>query len=242
MFFQTRLFHIQVCGSVHVWDDSPVSVSQETVQAYQRAQRVVFEADYRAPVDLQIGSYQNGDRLSQVIPSSLFADVLSSFKKFGLPTDSVDSLKPWMAALYLMPHQFRSVGITNSHGIDKHIFDQAVADRKTIDCFETMSGQLNFFEGAPIEEQETFLRRMLSLAAADEAVRVFSAYKARDMGALEVLATDALKIMPKMFEQMIPGRNTSWKRTILEKFNDGIPTLIVVGALHCVGPTAVQIV
>jgi uncharacterized protein YbaP (TraB family) len=240
MLFETPYPQIQVCGTVHVWDDSPISVSRDTVQAYQKAQRVVFEADYRVPVNLQVGSYQNGEQLSNVIEPGLFADVLGAFGKFGLLTDGIERLKPWMAALHLMPHQFKLAGITNGHGIDKYIFEQAVADCKTIDSFETMSRQLAFFDGAPIEEQETFLRRMVSPAAAEEIARVLRAYKARDIPELEKLAATAVKTMPKMFEQMIHGRNLSWKRTILEKFNDGVPTLIVVGALHCVGFTAVQ--
>lgn len=240
MLFETPYPQIQVCGTVHVWDDSPISVSQDTVRAYQKAKRLVFEADYRAPVDLQIGSYQNGERLSGVIEPGLFADVLAAFMKFELPTDGVDGLKPWMAGLHLMPHQFRLAGITSSHGIDKYVFDQAVVNGKVIDSFETMSEQLAFFDAAPIVDQETFLRRLVSPAAAEEAARVLGAYKVRDVTALEKLAAEALKTMPQMFEQIIPGRNLSWKRIILEKFIDGIPTLIVIGALHCVGPTAVQ--
>ena len=240
MLFETPYPQIQVCGTVHVWDDSQVSVSQDTAQAYQRAQRVVFEADYRAPVDLQIGSYQNGDRLSNVIEPGLFADVLAAFRKFGLPTDGVDGLKPWMAALHLMPHQFRLAGITKGHGIDKYIFEQALADGKTVDSFETLSGKLTFLDAAPIAEQETFLRRFVSAAAAEDTARAVNAYKTRDIATLEEMAAKAPEMMPQLYTKLIPDRNLSWKRTILEKFNDGIPTLIVVGALHCVGPTAVQ--
>jgi uncharacterized protein YbaP (TraB family) len=240
MLFETRFPEIQICGSIHCWDESPVSLPADALRAYQNAERIVFEADLRVLVDTHIGNYQDGIRLSNVIAPELLAGVIAACKRFDLDPSSVDGLKPWMAGLMFIGHQHALRGLKLEGGVDKYLFLRAIEDNKVIDNFETVSEQLAMFDRAPLEEQLRHLGRAVSAEAPGEAARLFAAYKNRDLRTLEDVADKALKEMPKLFSAALPERNLKWKRTILEKFNDGVPTLIVVGALHCVGATAVQ--
>lgn len=74
----------------------------------------------------------------------------------------------------------------------------------------------------------------------EEAAKLFTAYRGSDIEAMEAILNESLQLMPQLYTVLIEERNISWKQKILEEFNDGVPTLIVVGVLHCLGPTAVQ--
>jgi uncharacterized protein YbaP (TraB family) len=241
MLFKTRFPNIHLYGSIHLWDNSSVLLSDEAAEAYRVAKRVIFEVDFRLPFDSHLATYQDGRRLSQALPQDLVLKLRAAERKFGLSNDGMENFKPWAAALFcILPHQFRRAGFSNGPGVDVRFFTQAVADGKCIDSFETLSGQLAFFDNAPALEQETFLRRAISLAAVREAASLFKAYRTGDIQALEAIAEESMQLMPTLFSTLIHQRNINWKQTILEKFNDGVPTIIVVGVLHCVGPTAVQ--
>lgn len=241
MLFLTQLPHIQVYGSIHLWDDSSVLLSNEAAEAYRAAERIVFEIDYRVPFDPRLCFFQEGQRLDEVLPADLSEQVRAKEQDFGLKRDGIENLKPWAAALFhILPHQFRKAGFTNARGIDARFFEQALTDGKSIHNFETLSGQLTFFDNAPDSEQEIFLRRAISSAAVEEAAKLFAAYRGSDIEAMEAIVNESVQLMPQLYTVLIEERNISWKQKILEEFNDGVPTLIVVGVLHCIGPTAVQ--
>jgi uncharacterized protein YbaP (TraB family) len=44
-----------------------------------------------------------------------------------------------------------------------------------------------------------------------------------------------MRTWPVGFEKLITGRNRAWLPKLVQLAADGIPTLVVVGALHCVG-------
>jgi uncharacterized protein YbaP (TraB family) len=207
MLFKTRFPEIQICGSIHCWDESPVSLPADALRAYQNAERIVFEADLRVPVDSHIGNYQDGIRLSDVIAPGLLASVMAACKRFDVDPSSVDGLKPWMAGLLFIGHQYGLKGLKLDGGVDRYLFLRAIEDNKVIDNFESMSEQLAMFDCAPPAEQLHHLGRAVSAEAPGEAARLFAAYKTRDLKTLEDVADKALKEMPELFSAALPERN-----------------------------------
>jgi uncharacterized protein YbaP (TraB family) len=64
---------------------------------------------------------------------------------------------------------------------------------------------------------------------------LIDAWHRHDDAALETLLTNRLALLPVTFGNALTRRNHLWMPALLKQVAEAIPTLIVVGAFHCVG-------
>ena len=173
-----------------------------------------------------------------MVSPATYALVTKRVSDLGLPIEPLKRFKPWMLALTLVEMEWQKAGFDASLGLDRHFYDRARADGKTVQGLETVEYQMSLFDGMTMEEQD----RMLAESLEDldqERANVFEltdAWKAGDAAAVERIVLDDLKDDPVMYQRLLVDRNRNWLPKLDALFARSGRAFVVVGAAHLVGP------
>jgi uncharacterized protein YbaP (TraB family) len=66
--------------------------------------------------------------------------------------------------------------------------------------------------------------------------RMLAGWKERRADVIRDCVRERLTQTPTMFANLIEGRNRTWLPRLMALANDSVPTLVVAGVLHMVGP------
>jgi uncharacterized protein len=228
---------LEILGSIHVMDAAPFTLPPAIDEAYARAQRLVFEYDFIARPSPSIVSLPDGTALGDAIPAALFSALHRLWLESGLPEADLDGSPPWLAALRLQLALAAKRGVSAERGIDRTLWQRALADRKHIVGLETPDEALRGFTAAPQAEQVRFLAH--SVESQDESQAeldaTIAAWRSGEIEKLEPLLARWLKLCPTMFQMLVAGRNRAWLPRLQQLTGDGVATLAVAGAVHCLG-------
>jgi uncharacterized protein YbaP (TraB family) len=150
----------------------------------------------------------------------------------------ISKLEPWAAALILTQYALTRTGFDPALGIDMQITDRARADGKAIEGLETVIDQLSVFDSCSYEEQTRFL-----LDSADDAPKLnedlqdlIDAWRRGDLRALQKAFAEERAKSPQLYDALLGARNRQWLPKIEALLEQDRDYLVVVGALHYVGP------
>lgn len=226
-----------ILGSVHFTNLDPLRLPTSVVEAFRTSSHIVFEADLSTPPDSAPLLLPNGTTLKDCVTDVTYAKARSHWLRLGLPVDNLPRFKPGAAALILHLNQAARNGYVIERGIDRVLWDRAVQDAKRRGTLETVEAQTHALTSSPIAEQasmlEYFVNGDLGFASLSSRVR---AWMHGNIVPFDTALTERRRRWPEMFEILIDQRNRNWVPTIVQMAGDRKPRLIVVGALHAVGP------
>ncbi len=232
-------------GSIHVWDRDGQRPSDKAIEAaYAAAQTVVFETDLDA-----LGSHElrtrmadisrlpDGESLSGCVSTETYELLGGWLEDSGLARDAYDRLRPQFAALRLIMRHFERLGFSSMYGVDRHFFDRAKRDGKSIIGLETPKQHIDLFTGLNAEEGEEFLRQALDgmkeLGGMLKGVQ--DAWREGHVAKLAKLINDSFAGYPRIYDVFVRDRNAAWTETLCTMLENGQNALVVVGVGHLVG-------
>jgi uncharacterized protein YbaP (TraB family) len=132
-------------------------------------------------------------------------------------------------------------GLDPALGLDRHFGAAALAAGKPATGLETGDQQIALLDGMDRVEQLQFLDEALDDAAPgnDDDARLHALWRAGDAdGMWERLGGDMQRDYPRLYQRIDVERNLSWLPAIEARLQGpgGDDTLLVVGALHLLGP------
>jgi uncharacterized protein YbaP (TraB family) len=236
---------LYLVGSVHLLtkDYYPLNPSLET--AFKDSTLLVEEADLgelEAPAAqfklLTRGILPGNQSLDKVVSPATFALVAKRVEALGVPLEPLKRFKPWMLALTLVQLEWQKAGFDGSLGLDRHFYDRAKVDGKTVIGLETVDFQLSLFDEMTLEEQDRMLSGSLEDLDAERAnvVRLIEAWKAGDAETVERLMLRDMEDDPIMYKRLLVDRNRNWLPTLDALLGKSGRAFVVVGAAHLVGP------
>lgn len=229
---ETRLL-----GSVHFTNLDPLRLPTTVVNAFRKSSHIVFEADLSEPPDATPLLLANGTTLKDCVSAATYVKARAHWLRLGLPANNLLRFKPGAAALILHLNQAEKNGYVVERGIDRVLWQRAVLDVKHCGSLETVESQTHALTSAPIEEQASmlayFVNGDLGLAALSSIVR---AWMHGNTVPFDAALTERRRRWPATFDILIDQRNRNWLPNIIHMAGDQQPRLIVVGALHTVGP------
>lgn len=237
MLFPTGYQHINILGSIHVWDDAPFALDAASATAFDAAQRVVFEQDFRAPIDLSMVLYRPDETLQSAIAPNLFGRTLALWTQLGFPAANLPPLKPWYVVHTITMALLEDVGL-KAPGVDHRLFERAVECGKCVESLETAEDALAFVDNAPCDEQERALAEVIACPEREAvvAMELLRAFRQDDRAFVAATLAERMAALQHTYGGLVAQRNAIWTDRIKRDFiNDGIPTLIVVGSLHGAG-------
>ena len=236
---------IHLVGSVHLLSKDFYPLNPALEAAYKDADLLVEEVDLAELLDpvsqmgfLTRGMLPSDTPLDKVISAATYALVTRRTADLGLPIEPLRLLKPWMVALMLVQMEWQKAGFDAELGLDKHFYDQAKADGKPLQGFETAEHQISRLDGMTMDQQEHLLAESLKDLDSEKAnmAKLVEAWRVGDAPAVERIVLAELKQEPLLYQRLLVERNRNWLPKIEALFGRRGHALVVVGAAHLVGP------
>ena len=215
-----------LAGAGAVWFEIPIDTVSQT-EAGQLA--------------LQKGLLPEGQTLEAILPPDLYARTVALAEHEGLPTASLQRMRPWMAELTLSLFYFEKQGARSDLGVEEQI-SAAIPTTAERGAFETVASQIDLFADDPLPEQIASLRETLDEIGKDPGIfdRLAKAWAAGDVNGIEHEAIEPMKREDAaLYDRLIVARNRRFAARIGELAQQGRNVFVVVGVGHLVGPEGV---
>jgi len=236
---------IYLVGSIHMLtkDYYPLNPALDT--AFKDSNLLVEEADLGemlgAEAQMSVllrGRLPSDQTLEKVVSPETFAQVSKHVTAHGLPIELLKQFKPWMLALMIETFEWQKAGFDPSLGLDKHFYDRAQTDGKTIQGLETADYQISLFDSMTAHQQDRLLADTLKSIDTEMTSigKLTEGWKAGDTATIERIVLNDLKQDAVMYQRLLVERNLNWMPKIEALFTRSGRAFVVVGAAHLVGP------
>lgn len=231
-----------ILGSVHFTNLNPLRLPTTVAEVFRAASHIVFEADLSERPDSTPLLLPIGTTLRDYVSEITYSKAHANWVRLGLPEHNLPRFKPGAVALILHINQAAKDGYVFEQGIDKVLWDRAIRDAKHRAPLEAVEAQTNALKSSPLAEQaamlEYFVAGDLGIATLSSMV---NAWKQGNTKPFDATLAERRRLWPAMSDILIDRRNENWVPTIIRMASDQKPRLIVVGALHMVGPTGLPL-
>lgn len=234
---------VYLLGSIHALPEDAYPLAAVIDEAFASAHTVFFEVDMEDTSALGGGMMVAGllppeTRLGDVLDPETRRLVDAHLEATGLSFGTFEGMRPWMTALALTSIELMKAGFSAEAGVDFHLARRARDEGKEIEAFETADYQIGLFSEMDEASSRAFLRYTLrDIDAVVSQLEVLTeAWKNGDVATLSALLTEAFSEEPELFERMVTVRNLAWLPRVEQLLNGDDTTMVVVGALHLVGP------
>jgi uncharacterized protein YbaP (TraB family) len=239
---------VTLLGSMHVLRPSDHPLPAAVDGLIERAQSIVMELDLddvdaaaQQRVILETAMLPQGTVLANVVDASVYRLVEQTAGELGIDIKLLERFEPWFLAVTLLDQGMRQFGFQAERGIEQYVLDRARRSGKEIVGLESLEFQIGIFDSLPPPQQQAMLEQ--TLAELDEAETALDAMvDAWRDGELESLSAELLEDFddfPGLYDTLVTKRNQSWVPALERMLADGQRHLVVVGALHLVGPDSV---
>jgi uncharacterized protein YbaP (TraB family) len=181
---------------------------------------------------------------SQLSPSEAHRLSLLA-NKTGVPggMQTLNMMRPWMAALTLAVTPLLKAGLAPEQGVDKQLKASMLGAGKPVLGLETAEQQIRFLADMPRAVELALLRS--TMRDADQGpiklTALIDAWKAGDADTIARIGNDDIrKLEPRLYQLLLVQRNEAWATKIATMLQQPGVVFIAVGAAHLAGPDSVQ--
>lgn len=224
-------------GSCHLLPDTFTALPAPWERAWAASTQLFIECRFDRLNSPAYEEYSNGRSLSDDLDDALYAQVRSAWLQLERDVTALPRVKPWTAALVIGSVLHEQAGLRRDFGIDWRFLQDALKTNRPVHELETVCTVFDCFRLLPVAEQ----RRFLDYLTADldrarrDLTRVIDAWSVGDVPSLAEFLQERFRICEPLFDALITARNRAWLASIAAAVRSGVPTMIVVGALHLVG-------
>jgi len=235
---------VYLFGSVHLLKPGEFALQGDFLQAYEEAAAVYLEVDMDDLSPSAVASATvaraidpQGRTLEELMGSDA-AQARASATTAGIDLSALDRLEPWFAGLAVVTQALAREGYAADTGVEQIVLARAAADGKEILGLETLDEQLAALDSMDIGVQREFLLKALDDAQrpASELERFLQSWQDGDDKALAAELATEFAGMPDLYRSLMVERNRKWALKISDLLGESHDYLVVVGALHLVGP------
>jgi uncharacterized protein len=236
---------LYLVGSVHLLTKDYYPLSPTLDRAFRDSDLLVEEVDMGEMIStesqlqmMMTGMLPAGQSLDKVVSPATLAAVNKRIETLGMPIEPLKRLKPWLLSLTLLTLEWQKAGFDADLGLDKHFYDLARSDARTVQGLETVAFQISRFDGMTMDEQDRLLAETLKELDTQQAAvtALADAWKAGDVPTVERLVLQDLRSDPRVYQRMLVDRNRDWLPKLEALFARRGRAFVVVGAAHLVGP------
>lgn len=240
---------VYLFGTVHLLPDDTHWRFPALDQALTQSQTLYIELtdDDQASMAALVLRYgiDSDHSLSTQLSASDNTALAKAAQLAGLPggATTLQSMKPWLAALTLSVAPLMKAGLDPAEGVDKQLKAQMTNAGKPVLGLETAEQQIQFLANLPAPIQVAFLRDTLHDIDKDkeELLQLVDAWKQGDVAAIAKLENTELKDQePALYQELLVQRNIAWAGKIRNMLKQPGTIFIAVGAAHLAGPDSVQ--
>jgi uncharacterized protein YbaP (TraB family) len=241
--------NVYLFGSIHML---PPDVNWRTPaleRALNEAQVVVFETEDVELRDVQLmqaliaryGVLPPGQTLRGVLPEATYLEFERMATALGLPAAGLAQLRPWLVAVTLSMQSAAAQGLDPKRGVDYQAATWARGNGKALAALETNESQVRIFADLTPEEERQFLA--VTLRQLRETPQLLgdllAAYRSGDVAVIEKVLNLGFDEFPSLRQRVLNDRHQHWLPQIERMIADGRSHVVIVGAVHLIGPDSV---
>jgi len=241
---------IYLFGTMHILPAGTNWMDPGLKKAIDASQSLTLEAvldqdpTLVASVLLRIGHAQGLPPLAERVPANQRPQLEALVKASGIPTNYLDGMKTWAAALMLTGGALQQIGVdaAASPGVEPQLTALFRSANKPIDGLETAELQLGYFDKLPESAQRAFLAATLDAPAKarDDFQKMLGAWEKGDPAAIEKSFADDPEFTPALRDLLLRQRDRAWAEALAKRLEKPGTVFVAVGAGHLVGPDSVQ--
>lgn len=236
---------VLLIGSVHLLRQEHLPLPAVIEAAYAGADRLVLEVD---PAEFEpaasaaalerVGIDDAGHRGRDLFSESSWREIEALARQAGIDSATLAGFEPWFAAISLYTGTLVAAGYDPALGIDQQLGLRALRDGRPTRGLETLEQQLGIFKTLAPEVQRDLLRKTLQElgAVAAETDDLVAAWRNTDLDALALTLEEDFRGYPALRARLVEDRNAAWTPQVAALLDQEGTSLVVVGALHLVGP------
>lgn len=236
---------VLLLGSVHLLRQDHLPLPPVIEAAYAAADRLVLELD---PAELapaasaaaleRVGIDDAGHRSRELFGAAAWREIEALARSAGVDAAALAGLEPWFAAVSLYTGALVASGYDPALGVDQQLGLRALRDGRPARGLETLDQQLGIFKTLSPAVQRDLLRKTLEElgAVAAETDNLIAAWRNTDLEALARTLEDDFQGYPALRARLVDDRNAAWTPQVAALLEQRGTSLVVVGALHLVGP------
>jgi len=235
---------MHLLGSIHLLKPAAFPLAPVIERAYKDASVTVFEVDLGADGTpeaslgmLAAGLLPEGTTLQEVVSPETYRLTERRIEEAGLDPGRMQRVRPWMVATTLALTELQRAGYSATDGVDRHYYQRAKTEGKSVVGLETIQFQLDLFADLSPREDEAFLRQTVReletvIPMVDELI---GHWQAGRTGEVEALLAEGYREHPDLFKKLVSDRNLDWIPKLEELLAGDERVFVVVGALHLIG-------
>ncbi|MCJ7453436.1 MAG: TraB/GumN family protein [Steroidobacteraceae bacterium] len=240
---------VYLLGSVHVLRPGDAALPDAAERAFDDAEQLVMEIDVDDPGSdplsmamqmQQAAMLPAGQTLKGVLGSD-YTSINERAQESGIDLEALDAFAPWFVAIALLDLELAKRGFSPEFGIEQTLAARAIEQHKPIEGLETAAQQFQMLASMPLAQQKRFLVMTLDESAQldRELEALLRAWRTGDTEALAALLAGEYEDFPDLYRRLTVERNRAWVGRLADLLDDRDDYLVVVGALHLVGPDSV---
>lgn len=242
---------VYLLGSFHLLKPDDYPLSKDVEAAFTAADKLVFEvppSEMQDPATAQKAmvhaGYGDARTLSKVLPADMRDKFNALLAKRGGSITQFDAYEPWFVNLVLVIGLSQSMGFRAEDGLDQHLMRRAASANKPTSGLESVELQLQMLDRTPMKEQIASLQEFVDdpekmPGMLDDLHR---AWRKGDVVQLDALTRgEMLTNTPETYRLVNVARNDAWVPKIRKLLDESRSddALVVVGAMHLLGPDGV---
>jgi uncharacterized protein YbaP (TraB family) len=238
---------VYILGSVPMLRDASVGLTPEAETAFQQAEALLFELDFGTP-----GAYEpnvlyesmhaaatlpEGQTLRTILGNEHQAlSILAQAQ--GVDLAQFDGVAPWLVAYGLAEGVLARQGFEPGLGIEYALAERAGEAQKRIAGLETPTERFATYSRLGPAQQRDLLRASLEELRLTNpgAGRISAAWNSGDAAAFEQRLAEEMRRAPSLYGPLVVERHRGWLGKIEALLDDEQDWLVVVGAMHLLGP------
>lgn len=234
---------IHLLGSIHLLPPETEWQTAEIKAAMAASTVFVFEApinDANATMARFVerhGRIEGGRSLRDLIGNEAHDAVSRAAWQVHYPPRLLETVRPWLAAVYLELYSSLKMGSSPHFGVD-HVIERLANSRGArVSYLESVDEQLSYFLKLSRKDEARYLRATADgiLTKPDAARELLSAWAGADVAKLHALIEEGLADVPQLKAQLLTARNRKWLPAIEAMIRSGDVHFVTVGAGHLVG-------
>jgi uncharacterized protein len=236
---------VYLAGSIHLLPANDAVLPPAFDRAYADSSQLVMELDLGKFDAMQAMSWMSahgelpkGTTLREVLGEARYARVNAAATNLGVMTAGLKTASPWIVGIELSDAAYMHEGFDPDQGVEEQLVQRAQADHKPTAGLETLEEQLGGLVALSTDNQVRMLDQTLDeLKDIKSEMRdVVSAWRRGDSVRLAALLSSEYDAFPALYQPLVTDRNRRWMPQVESLLQGEGNTLVVVGALHLVGP------
>ncbi len=239
---------LYIGGTIHLLTPQDYPLPKAYEQAYQAANKVVFETNmdtlnqpqFKRQMQSEL-SYHDGTTIDQVLSPATLQSLQDYLNTRHVPLSAIQNLKPSALAISLSMIELKHLGFT-SEGVDQFYAQKAQQDHKPKGWLEEPEAQLALLSDLNDQDNDAVVNYTLDEIKdmANTMTKLRNSWRKGDIEAMAAIElNDFKKDYPEIYHSLLVKRNNLWVPQIKAMLENDTTEFVMVGAMHLAGPDSV---